>query len=33
VRYVARFDGAIVVDENYRVFSIEPAPGDHPARR
>lgn len=31
VRYVARFDGAIVEDENYRVFAIEPARGDRPA--
>jgi hypothetical protein len=31
VRYVARFDGAIVLDENYRVFAIEPARGDRPA--
>jgi hypothetical protein len=33
VRYVARFDGAIVLDENYRVFSIEPTRGDPPAPR
>jgi hypothetical protein len=33
VRYVARFDGAIVLDENYRVFAIEPARGDTPALR
>jgi hypothetical protein len=33
VRYVARFDGAIVADENYHVFSVEPVRGDGPAPR
>jgi hypothetical protein len=32
-RYVARFTGAIVADENYHVFAIEPASADPPARR
>jgi hypothetical protein len=33
VRYVARFDGAIVAEENYRVFAIEPARDGPPALR
>jgi hypothetical protein len=30
-RYVARFEGAIVEQENYHVFTIEPSPGQRPA--
>jgi hypothetical protein len=33
VRYVARFDGAIVPDENYRVFDIGPTRGGLPPPR